>query len=64
MEMNEEELQDIYDCNIKFTDDPIDSEPHQPKSKNENADDEWRLYTYSKKVWHSQININLNAVMV
>lgn len=38
--MNEEELQDIYDCNIKFTDDPIDSEPHEPKSKNEDADDE------------------------
>lgn len=23
-EMNHEELQDIYDCNIKFTFDPID----------------------------------------
>lgn len=28
-EMNHEELQDIYDCNIKFTFDPIDQEPTQ-----------------------------------
>lgn len=41
--MNEEELQDIYDCNIKFTDDPIDSEPHSQegvKAQNAGDDDE------------------------
>ena len=26
-EMNNEDLQDIYDCNIKFSDDPIDDLP-------------------------------------
>lgn len=44
-EMTEEELQDIYDCNIKFTEDPIDQEPHDPKNK---LDDDSNIEESSK----------------
>jgi hypothetical protein len=41
--MSNEELQDIYDCNIKFADEPIDElhnqvkEAKEPAKKEENA---------------------------
>lgn len=38
-EMNHEELQDIYDCKIRFTEYPIDEEPRESSSSDTEAED-------------------------
>ena len=38
-EMGHEEMQDLYDCKIKFTDYPIDEEPRENSSSDSDGED-------------------------